>query len=100
MVDILKEVVSFSICFPWSFLRVSTNISVQRFMYILLLGYLRNDSSIFVCSSGEAVEKNFVCDFKVDCFDGSDESNCSEYSAVLYHVFCNSLISRILVRTS
>ena len=51
-----------------------------------VLGYPQNDSSVFFCQSGEAIEKNFVCDFKVDCFDGSDESNCSEYSAVLYNV--------------
>ena len=25
------------------------------------------------------MQKDTLCDFKVDCFDGSDEFNCSEY---------------------
>ena len=49
------------------------------YLCIFFSVYSQNDSSIFVCHSGEAVSKEFVCDFNVNCFDGSDELNCSEY---------------------
>ena len=48
-------------------------------MWFFLLEYSRNDLSILVCHSGEAVDKMVVCDFQMDCFDGSDESNCSKF---------------------
>jgi len=42
--------------------------------------YSRDDPSVFVCHSGEAVSRKFVCDFKSDCFDGSDEAKCDQLS--------------------
>ncbi|XP_057191697.1 MAM and LDL-receptor class A domain-containing protein 1 [Triplophysa rosa] len=33
----------------------------------------------FACVRGGCVSEEHVCDFKVDCEDGSDETNCSQY---------------------
>ncbi|KFM70445.1 MAM and LDL-receptor class A domain-containing protein, partial [Stegodyphus mimosarum] len=33
----------------------------------------------FACLSGECINKTLVCDFSLDCPDGSDETNCSDY---------------------
>ena len=33
----------------------------------------------FKCSSGACIEKHLVCDFFVDCKDGSDERDCGEH---------------------
>ncbi|XP_062900283.1 MAM and LDL-receptor class A domain-containing protein 1 isoform X2 [Mobula hypostoma] len=37
------------------------------------------DITDYVCQNGECIESDLVCDYKLDCEDGSDESNCSQY---------------------
>eukprot|EP00795_Rhopilema_esculentum_P012748 gene12748-3475_t len=39
-----------------------------------------NRSDIFVCHNGEDISSSLVCNLNADCFDGSDELNCSEYA--------------------
>lgn len=33
----------------------------------------------FTCLNGECIKNNLLCDFSLDCSDGSDETNCTEY---------------------
>jgi hypothetical protein len=32
----------------------------------------------FRCTNGQCISKGDKCDIKVDCFDGSDETNCED----------------------
>ena len=34
----------------------------------------------FACSNGACLKKNWHCDGRDDCSDGSDEKNCSKFS--------------------
>ncbi|XP_044280965.1 MAM and LDL-receptor class A domain-containing protein 1 [Varanus komodoensis] len=36
----------------------------------------------FVCWNKKCIESNFVCDYKADCEDWSDEVDCSQYTSV------------------
>ena len=64
--------------------RVSPGMALSQILYFT--EYSRDDPSVFVCHSGEAVSRKFVCDFKSDCFDGSDEAKCGE-CFILFIIF-------------
>lgn len=36
----------------------------------------------FECTSGECIMLDWTCDNQFDCFDGSDERDCREYSGL------------------
>ncbi|CAN9506358.1 unnamed protein product [Ophioblennius macclurei] len=52
----------------------------------------------FACSQGSCVAEDSVCDFTVDCGDGSDENNCSTYKRCDFEEgFCDLVQSSVEV---
>ena len=43
----------------------------------------------FKCKSGDCILTKYVCDGVLDCFDNSDENNCSEEELALLNIVNN-----------
>ena len=56
-------------------INISSNVTV--FLYFLLLGVSCVGEHEFQCADGGCIHIDFRCDGTADCFDDSDEANCT-----------------------
>ena len=49
----------------------------MKFIFVWVCQGVCNPDSEFTCASGGCINATWVCDTEEDCFDGSDEVNCT-----------------------
>lgn len=59
--------------------------SYKHFFAVCLVIVSSCPDGEFTCTSGDCLSNKLVCDFKVDCKDGSDEEFCGMLSFLIRH---------------